>query len=196
MITFNIILGVGTRKLCWLFDKPPAQTVGRVDRRKTPEILLRTICGRSGATARTRPPIPSDGHGRHRQRRGRFRLRKSSRSSAWTKERRPILTSDSSPSLTSPLNVVGLIRPSCCRASVTGIRCRMCFLLHQGHSSKCSSGPPRRSIARAGGGVGCLRSTASWTASLIRSRSAWASRSAASLIGDVSDRRYVEMYAV
>ena len=47
MITFNIILGVGTRKLCWLFDKPPAQTVGCVDRRKMPEILLRTICGRS-----------------------------------------------------------------------------------------------------------------------------------------------------
>jgi hypothetical protein len=43
MITFNIILGVGTRKLCWLLDKPPGQTVGRVDRRKMPEILLRTV---------------------------------------------------------------------------------------------------------------------------------------------------------
>ena len=50
MITFNIILGVDTRKLCWLFDKPPAQTVGRVDRRKMPEILLRTV-RRGGATA-------------------------------------------------------------------------------------------------------------------------------------------------
>jgi hypothetical protein len=56
MITFNIILGVGTRKLCWLFDKPPGQTVGRVDRRKMPEILLRTICGRSGVAARRRGP--------------------------------------------------------------------------------------------------------------------------------------------
>jgi hypothetical protein len=56
MITFNIIMGVGTRKLCWLFDKPPDQTVGRVDRRKMAEILLRTICGRSGVAARRRGP--------------------------------------------------------------------------------------------------------------------------------------------
>jgi len=28
MITFNIILGVGTRKLCWLFDKPLVRLLG------------------------------------------------------------------------------------------------------------------------------------------------------------------------
>ena len=60
MITFNIILGVGTRKLWRIFDKLPGQTVGGVDRRKMPEILLRTVCGRSGATARTRPMVIAD----------------------------------------------------------------------------------------------------------------------------------------
>jgi len=30
MITFNIILGVGTRKLCWLFDRPAGHSVGCV----------------------------------------------------------------------------------------------------------------------------------------------------------------------
>jgi hypothetical protein len=57
--------------------------------------------------------------------------------------------------------------------------------------------PPGRSIIRTGGdGVGRSRSTASWTASLMRSRSAWASRSGASLIAAVADRRCVGMCCV
>ena len=65
MITFNIILGVGTRKLWRIFDKLPGQTVGGVDRRKMPEILLRTV--------RRDDADPSMVHCRHRQQRGRFR---------------------------------------------------------------------------------------------------------------------------
>jgi hypothetical protein len=43
MITFNIILGVGTRKLCWLFDKPLVRLLGPLIAGRCPKFC----CGRS-----------------------------------------------------------------------------------------------------------------------------------------------------